>query len=292
MANPTTTRRPRRQHNSPEGPMNMGASRDLTTAATRAQRSGTAVLDRAPSRASAQTRVAPPRGLTTPTPLRRPVEDDRVQPSPRRLGSRQVVSVRGRRTQPIKAVGLLPKVSAIAIVMLIGGIVIAMWLSGIATQQTFRINSLVAQESQLSNQLETLNRDLEHVSSSAELARRAREMGMVVPDQPGILTVEENGDITENRASDGIVSPMLDVNGDPARPGQASSDPKETGELSGDNLPAVPQGEQLPAAGVAPYSSGTTPAAPVAPAAPIASAAPAAPAAQVAPGAPAAPALN
>lgn len=241
----------------------MGASRDFTAGAGRAHPSGTAVLERTESRTRAQATAVPTRGFVPPAPFRQPAERDRTQASPRRLGSRQVVSVRGRRTQPLKAVGLLPKVSAIAFVLLVGGIVIAMWLSGVATQQTFKINSLVAQESQLSNQLETLNRDLAHVSSSAEIARRARELGMVVPDQPGILIVEGNGDITENRASDGTVSPMIDVNGDPSKPGQASSDPKEIDELA-DNLEAVPQGEQLPAVSVAPYSALSVPVAPAA----------------------------
>ncbi|WIM72219.1 hypothetical protein QP028_13255 [Corynebacterium suedekumii] len=59
--------------------------------------------------------------------------------------------------------------------------------------------------------------------------------------------------------------PIIDVNGAPVRPGQASSGSEEINEL-GDNLEAVPQGHQLPATerpasappapapGVAPYA--------------------------------------
>lgn len=242
----------------------MGASRDLTTAGTTYAASTTALLERQPATETAAT-YAPARPSrhepAAPTgPQRRPRTDEPAKHG-RRLGSRQVVSVRGRRVAPIKNVGLLPKVSAIAITLLIAGVVLAMWLSGIATQQTFRINQLVAQESQLENQIETLNRDLQTVSSSGELARRSHEMGMVVPQQPGILIREENGDTTESRADNGEVSPIIDINGEPVRNGKASSDPAETEELT-DNLQAVPEGEQLPpnnparVPGVAPYATG------------------------------------
>lgn len=234
-------------------PRTMGASRDFTSSAENSGRA-TALLDRTQV---SPLRRAEPHRRTDDAP-RGPERREAGRKNGRRLGSRQVVSVRGRRTQPIRDVGLLPKVSAIAIVLLITGIVVAMWLSGVATQQTFRINQLVAQESQLENQLETLNRDLQTVSSSAELTRRADEMGMVIPEQPGILIVEENGEITESRPVGDQVSPMIDINGEPVRPGQASSDPNETDELT-DNLQAVPEGEQIlraPNDGIAPYANG------------------------------------
>lgn len=273
MSTPITSRKAAERTRTPrKAARTMGASRDLTTADAHAGAGRTALLDRAPSPRLGRASVAAPerptrREQTAPTaPQRRPRSDE-PHKNGRRLGSRQVVSVRGRRVSPIKNTGLLPKVSAIAITLLIAGIVLAMWLSGIATQQTFRINQLVAQESQLENQIETLNRDLQSVSSSAELARRANEMDMVVPQQPGILVREENGDITESRPAAGEVSPMIDINGEHIRPGQASSDPNETDELT-DNLQAVPEGEQLPPSGsdrvpgVAPYSSGAARSAP------------------------------
>ncbi|GAB3940569.1 hypothetical protein [Corynebacterium tapiri] len=174
----------------------------------------------------------------------------------RRLGSRQVVSVRGRRVREVKAVGPLFKVATVSLSFLVGGIVLAMWLSGLSTQQTFAISQLTAQESQLSNQLETLNRDLQNESSSAEIARRAQEMGMAIPDKPGVLNVAENGDVSESRPADAATTPIIDLNGEKVRPGTASSDPKDMKNLP-NNLEAVPQGEQLPAAdvpAVAPYS--------------------------------------
>lgn len=236
------SRRQRRTSTPSEGTSTMGVSRDYTERPSRST-SATAVLERTARTRDSEAPVQPPPPQSPARP-RRAEGYESSSKSRQRLGSRQVVSVRGRRTQPIKNVGLLPKVSFIAIALLIGGVVLAVALSGVATQQTFRINSLVAQESQLSNEVETLNRDLENVSSSAELARRAQEMNMVIPRQPGILTVEESGRIAESRPATGEVSPIIDVNGEPIRPGQASSDPNQTEELN-DNLEAVPQGEQL-----------------------------------------------
>ncbi|HJD77898.1 hypothetical protein SAMN06295981_0397 [Corynebacterium pollutisoli] len=195
----------------------MGASRDFTS---------TALLERP---------YAPP--AQTPLPKRR-------RPVPNRLGSRQVVSVRGRRVAELKKTSLLAKLFSISIVLAIAGVAVAMWLAGLATQQTFQMQLLQSQDKQLSNQLETLNRDLENVRSSAEIARRAGELGMVAPAQPGILAVQENGDILEQRPADPATRPIIDVNGAPVRPGQASSDPDAIDEL-GDNLEAVPQGHQL-----------------------------------------------
>ncbi|MDR7329745.1 hypothetical protein [Corynebacterium guangdongense] len=275
----------------------MGTSRDFTTGTPTG---ATTVLDREAARAhgrSASARVAAPERP------RRTSAPERTVPAPgragrrNRLGSKQVVSVRGRRTAPIKSVNKLARISLLAVTMFSIGIAIAMWLSGVSTQQTFRVQGLVAQESQLSNQLETLNRDLANVSSTAELARRAGELGMVVPDQPGILAVEDSGDAVEQRPADPAASPIIDVNGAPVRPGQASSDPTKTDELT-DNLEAVPAGESLPrpqaapapvapnapAPAVAPYAPGAAPGPAPAPAAPAPAAAEAqAPPAQQAP---------
>lgn len=260
-------------------PRAMGASRDFTTGTPTG---ATGVLER--DRVSRPRRAAEPAdGYTRATAPTRPSRTD-VDPGPertgapsrnnRRLGSRQVVSVRGRRVAPVKKASSLARVSVVAIVMLIGGVALAMWLSGLATQQTFRLQQLSSQEAQLSNQLETLHRDLENVSSSAEVARRASEMGMVVPQQPGILEAGQPGEVEELRPAGSETSPVIDVNGAPVRPGQASSDPDRTDELA-DSLATVPD-NQAPAPAppapnadvpaVAPYSNGGAPAAAPAPA--------------------------
>lgn len=160
-----------------------------------------------------------------------------------RLGSRQVVTQRGRRVAPIKKVTLFSRLSAVAIALLIGGVILAVWLSGVSTSQTFRIQQLTYQESQLENQLETLNRDLEQVRSSADVARRGADANMGVPTQPGIVEVTEDGSVEERRPATQGTESIIDVNGEPVRTGQATSDPNDTEGVS-DELNAVPQGQQ------------------------------------------------
>lgn len=188
----------------------------------------------------------------------------RTRGTQRKLGSKQVVSVRGRRVANSRRTTLLAKLSGLVIVMLIGGVALAMWLSGVSTEQTFRMQQLVSEEAQLNNQLETLNRDLESASSAAEIARRAADMGMAIPNQPGVLAVGENGDIAEQRPVEAGTRPIIDVNGKPVEPDRASSNPVDTEDL-GDNLDRVPEGQapmppqnsqpSQPAPAVVPYEA-------------------------------------
>ncbi|KQB85215.1 hypothetical protein [Corynebacterium oculi] len=217
-------------------------SRDMSMEAT-APASATALLDReARYHASARPATAVPHRT-----LRNPVRRVVPKPAAGRLGSRQVVSVRGRRVATARQSSRLTRISLVAIVLLVGGVALAMALSGISTQQTFRLQQLTAQEKQLDNQIETLNRDVETVRSSSEFVRHANDNRMVVPQQPGILAVEENGEVTERRPAEGESRPIVDVNGAPTRANAASSSPDKT-EGMGENLEAVPQGQQAPQA--------------------------------------------
>lgn len=221
---------PRRNHlktdsRDREATRTMGASRDFTTGIDTG--APTALRERpSTKRAPSRTRV-PHRSRST-----------------NRLGSKQVVSFRGRQLQPqTKKSGLFTRLSVIALTLLIVGVAVAMWLSGLSTKQTFAIQQLTVQDSQLDNQIETLNRDAENLSSSADIARRADEMGMAIPKQPGIAEVGGDGKIVDKREGTPDTEKLIDVNGEPIRPGQASSDPKDTEGLS-DSLNAVPQGQQ------------------------------------------------
>lgn len=140
---------------------------------------------------------------------------------------------------------------------LVAGIFVSMFLSGVTAQQTFVMKDLKSQETTLSNQVETLNRDLASASSSSEIARRASEMKMVVPEQLGILTTNSKGDTVEQRPAGDVTRPIVDVNGQRVRSNVASSDPAKTDEVA-DELQAVPgTGNQNPAPGYvgAPYAA-------------------------------------
>lgn len=159
-----------------------------------------------------------------------------------RLGSRQVVSVRGRRVATQRADPRWWRMVTLAFCMLIAGVGVSMWLSGLSTQQTFEIQQLTAQEAELDNRIETLDRDLEDARSTAGLAERAAGEKLGVPLQAGVLAVDENGEVSERRPAEQETRPIIDVNGDSPRGKAASSNPDKTQGLS-ENLAPVPQGQ-------------------------------------------------
>ena len=219
------------------------STRGNYTAASSA--TGTATPTRTPRKTRTTTRGEQRTATRTVSPTRTTRREiPQITPARKsRLGSRQVVTERGRRVAPIKKVTLFSRLSAVAIALLVGGVILAVWLSGVSTSQTFRIQQLTYQESQLENQLETLNRDLEQVRSSADVARRGADARMGIPTQPGIVEVQEDGSVEERRPATQGTEAIIDVNGEPVRTGQASSDPSDTEGVS-DELNAVPQGQQ------------------------------------------------
>lgn len=220
----------------------MGANRDLTRGATRA--ASATLLEKQQRRGSAgsssMTTISRPRRLGPgvaphePRKRARPVTPP-VAPAP----ERRVVGSNTEAKRRFNAVSVL------SLPLLIGGVVTAMFLSGLSTQQTFSLQELQATERQLSNEVETLKRDVENVQSNAEIARRAADAEMVIPVTPGILEVEGDGVANEKRAPQAETQSIVDVNGAPVRPGLASSDPTRTEEISGALQPR-PEGALAP----------------------------------------------
>jgi len=270
----------------------MGASRDLTAGNTAG--GSTALLERTPQRTTRhgeRTRTAPaPSGL-------KPRIAPHVPRGPRRLGSKQVVSVRGRRVNTTDAKRKFSKRSLMALPLLILGIFGAMLLSALSTQQTFTIEQLQGQERTLNNEIETLNRNVEDSRAAAEVAAKADQAGMVVPVQPGIINVDAEGKANETREADPAKTiRVVDVNEETIRTDRATSDSEATRDIA-DNLSALPQASlpasreaspSLPDAGRSSRTSaGDAAPAPAAPqAAGDASQAPQAPAAPAGPEAP------
>lgn len=217
---------------------------------TRRSAAQTALLER-PQRTPRNLRTAEPqRRERTPRPLE--VQPDRTRRFQRKLGSQQVVSVRGRRVVTQKADPHRVRLAVGVLLMLFFSVAGIMGLSGMSTEQAFELQKLTSQEQQLDNQLETLNRDVEQAKAAAEVARVAADNRMVVAEMPGILAVEKDGAITEQRPSDpAAVRPIIDVNGAPIRPEGASTNPNEIKDVT-DNIQPIPQHAAVPA--VAPYA--------------------------------------
>lgn len=151
----------------------------------------------------------------------------------RRLGSQQQVSVRGRRIAPVKTTNAR-RVRIIALVVFVAvlGIAGVMFFSGLTTEKTFQISEAEQKSETLSSELVTLQRDVEKAKSAQNVAAEASELGMVVPDQPGILDAN-SGKVHERRPADPEKSrPISDVNGETKQRG-ATSNPDETRDVPG-----------------------------------------------------------
>lgn len=153
----------------------------------------------------------------------------------KRMGSRQVISVRGRRVVSEERRVERTTIQFIVLcILFIGvGVGVTMYLSGVTTQQSFAIQKAKDKKTTLDNELEGLHRDVKNASSNSEIAKKASEDGMVVPDQPGIMTVNPDGSVVENRAADPSKTHEIhDINSGADPKAQASSDPEKTKNTS------------------------------------------------------------
>lgn len=203
------------------------ATRPALAPSTRSPRRGVAAdFTRGGTGANAGTRTSAPRPLREHQP--------KVRKFQRALGSRQVVSVRGRRVAAPKADPSVVKLALTVIAFLAFCVVVTMGLSGMSTTQTFQLQKLSAQSDQLDNELETMNRDVEKARASGEVAGQAADQHMVVPQQPAVLSVAPDGAVHEDRAANhGKTLPFTDVNGQTDKDRKPSSSPDATREVDG-----------------------------------------------------------
>lgn len=164
-----------------------------------------------------------------------------------RTGSRQQVSVRGRRIIALERGNpQLTRRIVFAVAVFVVGVISVMALSGVSTKQSFQIAEAQKRSTTLENQIESLNRDVANAKSSANIAKEASEMGMVSPKQAGILE-DQGGKIKERRPAEAEGGKeVVDVNGNAKRRG-ATSDPEKTNRVEGlhPNNPVV-AGDRAP----------------------------------------------
>ena len=222
----------------------VSVSRDFSTSGAGREAS----ISTQPRRTAAPERRHSTRALVNPG-----VQPTRKRLMQHKLGSQQVMSVRGRRVEAKRADPKVIQLSVMVVIMLCIGVGATMGLSGTSTQQTFQLQELQATETELSNRIESLNRDVEDARSASTLAANATAQGMVSPVEPGVLAVKENGEVVEERPADPETRPIVDINGQQTRPNRASSNPDETKEVT-QNLEAIPREAAAP-----PYQSNPVP---------------------------------
>ncbi|PRQ11147.1 hypothetical protein C1Y63_07795 [Corynebacterium sp. 13CS0277] len=190
--------------------------------------------------------AAPPQRRSTPTIPVRP----RPEAAPR--GPVVQPQRRGRRVPMPKSDPAFIRFTLLISLLLVGGVAVTMLFSGEATRQSFELAQLKANEELLDNQIDTLNRNVRNADSAAEIARRAMEMGMVVPDQPGVLAVQPDGTVAQLREADpSKTRPLVDVNGEQIRPLQPTTNPADVAAVAGQVVQA-PQAVPGVAANLAP----------------------------------------
>ncbi|WP_225213333.1 hypothetical protein [Corynebacterium gallinarum] len=228
-------------------------SRDYSTASTVVRDASTSTVPR-------RTTLPPERRHTTRglvNPGAQPTRQRRLQ---HKTGSQQVLSVRGRRVVAPRANPRMIQLFTVVVLLLCVGVGASMGLSGVSTQQTYDLQNLKSQETELANRIESLTRDVEDARSAATIAATAGEMGMVSPVEPGVLAVRDNGEVVEERPASPETRAIVDINnGTQVRPNRASSNPDETSEVT-ESLQVIPpqQGATTPpqqAAAIPPYQN-------------------------------------
>lgn len=228
----------------------------------------TLTTEHGPTRRLRRNPLSAPRehlGTTAPTRPRPP------RRSSSRIGSKQVISVRGRRvakeqTDPKKVLNI-----TVAILAAVAAIAFAMYLSGMSTEKQLEISAAQVRERELRNSLEVLERDVAYLRSTGQLAQWAAQEGLVNPQQPAILMLNPEGELVEVRPGDAATQGFVDLNdAAPSRPHQPSSDPAETENVPGMQPPVVHEAPAAPreAPATAPYAPPQPAPGPVLPPAP------------------------
>lgn len=172
--------------------------------------------------------------------------------------------MRGRRVAAVPQKNLAAtRLVVFLIALSVVGVAAVMYLSALTTDQSFRIRDAKQTSAQLSNQLESLERSVSEAQSAGRLSERAAQLGMVVPNQPGILDARGK-DVVELRPNDPQGNrAIVDVNGQ-EQSRAATSNPAETARVPGlaprdpAGLVAAPGVSGTPAGANLPYSGAAT----------------------------------
>ncbi|HEU5471529.1 MAG TPA: septum formation initiator family protein [Actinophytocola sp.] len=80
--------------------------------------------------------------------------------------------------------------------LLVVGIAATLWLSTQAIADSYRLERIKQQSTDLSERADVLQREVTRLDSPAALAKRAEELGMVFPGEPAWLVVHPDGTIS------------------------------------------------------------------------------------------------
>jgi cell division protein FtsB len=172
----------------------------LRVTPARTQPSGTPAPGAQPSRTQpprTQPRGVPPRPATVEPGSPRPAQPAlRPVGGPRSAAAQRAYARRAQR-QGYGAVVAAPRTPFVllAMALLAGGLVAALWLSTAAAGDSYRLEQARAQARGLSERAEQLRQEVASLQTAPELARRARDLGMVPTGDPARLVVQPDGTV-------------------------------------------------------------------------------------------------
>lgn len=128
--------------------------------------------------------------------------------------------------------------------LLVVGVATTLWLSTQAIADSYRLDDAKQTANDLSERAAALQREVTKMDSPSAIAARAKELGMVLPDDPARLVVQPDGTITvvgEPKAAEGPAAPPADSSAPPADaqvPPAGQAPPADSSAPPADQAPA------------------------------------------------------
>lgn len=197
--------------------------------------------------------VAPPRSTTTAPHRRRNTAERTRSAAVQRAYARRAQRTGGAPAARVSAapVGSTPFVVLVMVLLAIS-LVATLWLSTAAAGDSYRLQSAQDTARNLAERSEQLSREVAGLETAPELARRARELGMVPAGDPARLLVAPNGAVTMVGKPHQAVASAPPASPQPVAPAPASP-------LPGNPPPAAAAAQAAPAPAQLPSAPAAVP---------------------------------
>jgi hypothetical protein len=179
-------------------------------------------------RTRTRTRPAEPEGLEQPAIEQPAIARPRTAAAERayaRRAQREGRRAPRRAAEPEDSTAGRASFVVLIIGLLVVGVAATLWLSTQAIADSYRLDEAKQAATDLSERAEVLQREVTKMDSPSEIARRAKELGMVLPDDPARLVVQPDGSVVvvgEPKAAEAPAPPPP-----PAGQDQATAPPAE-----------------------------------------------------------------
>jgi hypothetical protein len=225
----------------------------MTSAKTSAKTTSTKARIRLDTRPRPEARPGRARGRTA------------VLDAPRQDRTRSAAAQRGyaRKAQRQAAAGTGPRIRAarrtpfvlLVMALLATGLITSLWLSTAAAGDSYRLDGDRREARDLTERAEQLRQEVAAMQTAPQLAQRARDLGMVLVDEPARLVRQSDGTVVvigkpapaTPAPPVGHGQPSGQQPSDQQPSGQQSSDQQSSGQQSSDQPPSdQPPSDQQP----------------------------------------------